>query len=79
MQYSTKNIEPFVLYNKILTAPKNLQIEVSDFIDFLMTKYNYTEVPKKQKKRPKAGFLNVFTMKPDFDEVPECFNDYIPE
>jgi hypothetical protein len=75
---NTQMAENFTLYNKLLTVPQNIRTEVADYIDFLMMKYQIKEVLADKKTRKKAGFLNVFTIKPDFDEPLDFFNDYMP-
>ncbi len=49
--------------------------EVEDFINFLIQKKNQS-CPK---KHPKAGFLekDTFIIENGFDEIPDCFMDYI--
>jgi len=68
-----------MLYNKLKTLPENLKSEVSDFIDFLLSK---TVNDKKNTSNPKPIFGNakgMFKVKSDFDEPLEDFKDYMNE
>ena len=61
------------LYTKIHSLPEHLKTEVSDFIDFLVTK----KEPQKSKKERKAGFLKgQIEMSPDFDQPLDDFKEY---
>ena len=65
------NIELLQKINKLDDELKN---EAVDFIEFLIQKKGKSPV----KKHPKAGFLkNTFVIKDGFDDIPECFKDYI--
>ena len=61
-----------LLYSKLQHLPDNMKSEVSDFIDFLMSKNK-----KSEKRKPKFGSAKgMFKMKRNFDEpIPE-FKDY---
>jgi len=62
------------LLYKINCLDNDLKNETLDFIDFLVEKKKRTL----QKKHPKAGFLkNTFIVKDGFDEIPDCFEEYI--
>lgn len=62
------------LYTEISSLPDNLKIEVSDFIDFLITK---KKLSKRNKKR-EAGFLKgKIEISSNFDEPLEDFKDYM--
>ncbi len=62
------------LLYKINNLDNDLKNETMDFIDFLLEK----KQKRKQKKHPKAGFLkNTFIVKDGFDEIPDCFEEYI--
>lgn len=70
-------MENVILFNKLATLPENLKSEVSDFIDFLLSKAvkdkKNTSIPK-----PKFGSAKgMFKMNSDFDEPLEDFKDYI--
>lgn len=71
--------QAYMFYNKLQYLPAAKQAEVFDFIDFMLTKYHVSELEIKPKIRPKSGFLDVFVMKPGFDEPLDCFNDYMPD
>ncbi len=63
-----------VLYNKISALPSNLQNELMDYMEFLISKYK----EKKQTLHPKAGCMQgTFKMTSDFNEPIEDFNDYM--
>lgn len=62
------------LYSKFNSLPENLKSEVSDFIDFLMSKTKKSP----SKKKPKFGSgKGMFKMKKDFDQPIADFKDYI--
>lgn len=64
-----------LLYSKLSSLPDNLKHEVSDFIDFLMSKKN-----KPNGNKPKAKFgsaKGIFIIKPGFDEPLDDFKDYM--
>ena len=70
-------MENVILYTKLATLPENLKSEVSDFIDFLLSKAikdkKNTSIPK-----PKFGSAKgMFKMNADFDEPLEDFKDYM--
>jgi len=71
--------QAYTFYNKLQYLPVGKRAEVFDFIDFMLSKYQISEPEIKPKTRPKAGFMDIFVMKPDFDEPLECFNDYMPQ
>ena len=61
------------LSSKVAMLPKELQQEVSDFIDRLIEKS-----PPKEKAIPVFGWLkDKIWMSPDFDEPLEDFKDYM--
>lgn len=70
--------ENYTLYNKILTVPVDIRNEISDFVDFLLTKHHLTNNLAQNKTRQQAGFLDIFTMKSDFDEPLDFFSEYMP-
>lgn len=62
------------LYTKLETLPGNLKQEVSDFIDFLISKSSH----KKKRITPQFGSAKgKINMSPDFDEPLEDFKDYM--
>ncbi len=70
-------MENVILYTKLATLPENLKSEVSDFIDFLLTK---AKKDKKNTSIPKPIFgsaKGMFKMNADFDEPLEDFKDYM--
>lgn len=69
----------YIYFNRIMSLPLDKRNEVFDFIDFMIQKYAITETENKPQLRPKAGFMDVFEIKPDFDEPLACFDDYMPE
>jgi len=63
------------LYIKISMMPESIKNEISDYMDFLMSK---KQKKNKQKKQLKAGFLKgTFKMSSDFDDPIEDFKDYM--
>ena len=61
-----------LLYNKLSHLPDNMKSEVSNFIDFLMSKGK-----KHSKHKPKFGSARgMFKMKKNFDQPIEDFKDY---
>ena len=61
-----------LLYSKLSHLPDNLKSEVSDFIDFLLSKNR-----KPTEYKPKFGSAKgMFKMKKNFDEPIEDFKDY---
>ena len=66
-----------LLHNKLANLPQSMKHEVSDFIDFLLSK---AKKEKQDKPKPTAKFgsaKGMFTMMPDFDEPLEDFNEYM--
>lgn len=60
------------LYSKLSRLPDNLKSEVSDFIDYLISKNKKTT-----KKKPKFGSAKgMFQIKKNFDYPIEDFKDY---
>jgi uncharacterized protein DUF2281 len=71
-------MENVTLYSKLATLPEDLKSEVSDFIDFLLSK----AVKEKQKNslihKPKFGSAKgMFKANADFDEPLDDFKDYM--
>ena len=71
-----------LLYNKILQMPEDLQVQVNDFIDFIMfkkekeDKINSTEITEPN-KRPFGILKGKIKMADDFDEPMEDFKNYM--
>jgi hypothetical protein len=64
------------LINKVTALPPNLKEEVSDFVDFLISKHLYNNLAKKPLK---FGMMKgTFEMADDFDEPLEDFKEYMP-
>lgn len=62
------------LYTKINSLPKDLKSQVSDFIDFLLSKKKETS----HKKKPVFGCAKgQIYISPDFDEPLEDFKEYM--
>lgn len=67
-------MDNIILYTKLSTLPDHLRMEVSDFVDFLMSKSKNSL----EKKKPQFGSgKGMFTMKKDFDLPLEDFKDYM--
>jgi Protein of unknown function (DUF2281) len=61
------------LYSKLVALPDHIKSEVSDFIDFLLSKKKETKNGKKAKFGSAKG---MFIMKPGFDDPLEDFKEY---
>jgi uncharacterized metal-binding protein len=64
------------LYIKLSMLPNFLKAELSEYMDYLISK----KLKKKDsiEKKPKAGFLKgTFFMSPDFDEPLDDFKEYM--
>ena len=64
----------FQLYYQIINMPEQIKSEVSDFIEFLISKNKIITLPQKRTFGYAKGF---FIMKNNFDEPIEGFKDYI--
>ncbi len=65
-------MENLLLYSKLKQLPENLKSEVSDFIDFLLSK----KKNQKNKNAPKFGSAKgMIIMKEDFDEPLDDFKE----
>ena len=65
-------MDTILLYSKLSSLPDSMKSEVSNFIDFLVSK---NKKPKNSK--PKFGSAKgMFKMKKNFDEPIEDFKDY---
>ena len=67
-------MENVSLYNKLAFLPDKMKSEVSDFIDFLITKSKKHQ----ENLKPKFGSgKGMFVMSPDFDEPLDDFKEYM--
>lgn len=70
-------MENEILYTKLASVPENLKSEVSDFIDFLLSKAikdkKATSIPKPKFESAKG----MFKVNTGFDEPLEDFKDYM--
>ena len=69
-----------LLYNKILQMPEDVRKQVSDFIDFMLSKKEKDNKPGESsgKKERQFGILKgKVWMSKDFDEPLEDFKDYM--
>ncbi|TAD92814.1 MAG: DUF2281 domain-containing protein [Bacteroidetes bacterium] len=65
-------MDNILLYSKLAKLPDSMKSEVSNFIDFLVSKSN-----KPTKQKPKFGSANgMFKMKKTFDNPIDDFKDY---
>jgi hypothetical protein len=62
------------LYTKLSSLPQNLKNEVANFIDFI--KYKSTGESLKSKKRIAGQAKDLISMKENFDDPIEGFNEY---
>jgi uncharacterized protein DUF2281 len=70
-------MENIALYNKLASLPDQMKSEVSDFIDFLLTKAKKNkEIPHKPSPKFGSG-KGMFIIGPDFDEPLDDFKDYM--
>ncbi|MEA5429490.1 type II toxin-antitoxin system VapB family antitoxin [Arcicella lustrica] len=70
-------MDNILLYNKLINLPENMKAEVSDFIDFLLSK---SQKSNQEPEKPKAKFgsaKGMFTIKEDFDKPLDDFNEYM--
>lgn len=63
-----------LLYQKIMSLPENLRVELMDFLDSLKRK---TKKEDNQKKPKFGSGKGVFRMKKGFDEPLDDFKDYM--
>ena len=66
-----------LLYNKLSALPESMKSEVSDFIDFLISKAKEEKTIAYKPKPIFGSGKGMFKMKPDFDEPLEDFKDYM--
>jgi len=64
------------LYIRISSLPNQLKTEISDYLDFLISKR--LNIKKQSNQRPKAGCMKgTFKMSDDFDEPLNDFKKYM--
>ena len=64
------------LYIRISMLPGKLKTEISDYMDFLISKRLHKK--KFFERHPKAGCMKgTFKMSPDFDEPLDDFKEYM--
>jgi hypothetical protein len=67
-------MDSILLYSKLANLPEGMKTEVSDFVDFLLSKSN-SKRPTRIK--PKFGSAKgIFKMKKNFDDPVADFKDY---
>lgn len=66
-----------LLYSKLASLPENMKSEVSDFIDFLMTKARKEKKTNVQAKPQFGSAKGMFKMNADFDEPLDDFKEYM--
>jgi hypothetical protein len=67
-------MDNILLYSKLTSLPENMKAEVSDFIDFLLSKSSQKSIEKKPKFGSGKG---MFKMKKNFDLPIDDFKDYM--
>jgi hypothetical protein len=70
-------MENQILYTKLSTLPEDLKSEVSDFIDFLLSKAVKDKMTTSTPKPKFGSAKGMFKINPDFDEPLEDFKDYM--
>ena len=67
------------LEKKFHSLPAQSFAEVSDFFDYILYKFDVKPPETKEKpfERKIGGYEEGFYMAPDFDETPECFEEYM--
>lgn len=66
-----------LLYSKFSALPEHLKAEVSDFVDFLATKYQTNQSTYNHVKPQFGSGKGMFVMHDSFDEPLEDFNEYM--
>ena len=64
-----------LLLSKIASLPEDMKAQVSDFIDFLVSKAPKKDTQKKE--RVFGSMKGLITMMPDFDAPLEDFKEYM--
>jgi hypothetical protein len=72
--FKIKKMEQAQLYSKISVLPTDLQAEVNDFVDFLLSKKKKDSKTKKPIFGCAKGEIHIT---PDFDEPLEDFKEYM--
>jgi len=70
-------MENIILYSKLASLPEKMKDEVSDFIDFLLSKAKAEKVAESGKAAKFGSAKGMFTIMPDFDEPLEDFHEYM--
>ncbi|QMW05891.1 DUF2281 domain-containing protein [Spirosoma foliorum] len=69
-----------LILKKYESLPADLRREVSDFIDFLWSKYQKKEADSELIAGKRAGLFGnakgMITILPGFDDIPEGFEEY---
>jgi Protein of unknown function (DUF2281) len=66
-----------ILFNKLEVLPEHLKSEVSDFIDFLISKATREPQPENNPKPKFGSGKGMFVMHDDFDEPLDDFKEYM--
>jgi hypothetical protein len=77
LNYKNKSMDNILLYNKLSHLPESLKSEVSDFIDFLISKAEKENISSNKPKPRFGSGKGMFKIKPGFDEPLEDFKDYM--
>ena len=70
-------MENIVLYSKLASLPEKMKDEVSDFIDFLLSKAKSEKAEENRQTAKFGSAKGMFTIMPDFDEPLEDFKEYM--
>ncbi len=67
-----------LLFDKYSKLPKEIQAQVLDYIDFLMTKYHekFNQESQENKKSNFGSAKGLIVMSDDFDHPLDDFKDY---
>ncbi len=66
-----------LLYTKLATLPENMKLEVSDFIDFLLSKAKKNNTTAILPNAKFGSAKGMFKINDGFDEPLEDFKDYM--
>ncbi len=69
-------MDDLLLYTKLTRLPEYMQSEVSNFIDFLISKAQADNINTNNPKPKFGSGKGMFKMHPDFDEPLEDFKEY---
>ena len=67
-------MDNILLYTKLTSLPENMKTEVSDFIDFLMSK---AKIKQEKKKAIFGSAKGLFVIHDDFDDPLDDFKEYM--